>query len=259
MSGTEAVDAGVLRPQAERLRALHVPGHPLVLPNVWDASSAVAVVAAGFPVVATSSGAIAETLGYADHEQTPAQEMLAAVARIARVVDVPVTADIEAGYGLPAPELVDRLLRTGSVGCNLEDTDHAGGGRADADAQAERLAAVRSAADALGVDAVLNARIDGWLHPGSADERFDDAVHRARLYRAAGADCVFPIGLTDVDVIGRFVAAVDGPVNVLCRADQPVAALARLGVARVSHGTSLFRRQQAAWRDAVAGLAADLP
>jgi 2-methylisocitrate lyase-like PEP mutase family enzyme len=243
-----------LAAQAARLRALHVPGEPLILPNAWDAATAGAVVAAGYPVVATSSGAMAESLGYADHEQAPATEMLAAVGRIARAVDVPVTADLEAGYSWSASDLVEGLLEAGGVGCNLEDTEHARGGRRAPEAQAEWLGLVRAAAAEAGVSVVLNARIDTWLHPGSETDRLTDAVHRARLYLAAGADCVFPIGLGDADAIRRFVAAVDAPVNVLRRPGQPLADLARLGVARISHGTSLFRQQQEAWRDRLAAL-----
>ncbi|GAA2702527.1 hypothetical protein GCM10010429_07610 [Micromonospora olivasterospora] len=117
------VNPSTLVEQADTLCTLHKPGDPLVLPNAWDAGSARAVAAAGFPAVATSSSAVAESLGYADGEATPVDEMLAAVARIARAVPVPVTADLERGYGLRPTELVERLLSAGAVGCNLEDSD----------------------------------------------------------------------------------------------------------------------------------------
>lgn len=113
---------------AEALRALHVPGKPLFLPNAWDADTARLVEEAGFPVVATSSVAVAAALGYPDGEAAPAEEMFAAAARIARAVSVPVTVDAESGYGLPGREFAERLLATGAVGCNYEDTDHARGG-----------------------------------------------------------------------------------------------------------------------------------
>src|SRR5881409_4202933 len=125
------------------LRSLHVPGDPIVLPNAWDVASAKAVVAAGFPVVATTSGGVAATLGYEDHEGAPGDEMLAAAARIARGVEVPVTVDAEAGYGMKPAELVAALRTAGAAGCNLEDTDHAAGGLRDCDRQAEWLGAVR--------------------------------------------------------------------------------------------------------------------
>lgn len=238
-----------LADKAARLRELHVPGQPLILPNVWDAASAIAVVEAGFPVVATSSGAVADVLGYADHEGTPVDEMFAAVARICRAVDVPVTADLEAGYDLSADELVFRMLEAGAVGCNIEDTEHPAESRVSPNAQAARLEAIRKAAIAHGVDIVLNARIDSWLHPGDDAERLDDALTRARVYHDAGADCVFPIGLADMTTIGRFVDGAGVAVNVLRRLDgASLAALAELKVARISHGSQLLRQQDAALR-----------
>src|SRR5881409_3073345 len=180
------------------LRSLHVPGTPLLLPNAWDAASARAVVAAGFPVVATTSGGVAATLGYEDHEGAPAEEMLAAAARIARAVDVPVTVDAEAGYGLAPGDLVDALARVGAAGCNLEDTDHATGSLADTGHHADWLARVRSAAADRNYGLVINARIDVFLASRGADpqrEQLNDAVARARAYLEAGVDCVFPIFL----------------------------------------------------------------
>src|ERR1041385_3892322 len=125
-----------LESHCELLRSLHRPGEPLLLPNAWDVATARAVVAAGFPVVATSSGAVAAALGYEDHEGAPAEEMLAAAARIARGVDVPVTVDAEAGYGMEPAELVAALRNAGAAGCNLEDTDHVTGSLRDPDRQA---------------------------------------------------------------------------------------------------------------------------
>jgi 2-methylisocitrate lyase-like PEP mutase family enzyme len=237
---------------------LHVPGRPLILPNSWDAASAAATIRAGFSAVATSSGAVAAVLGYDDHEKTPVDEVFAAIARICRAVPVPVTADLEAGYGLPAAELVDRLLETDAVGCNLEDTDHRLGGRTAPDVQADYLAAVRQASSAAGVPLVLNARIDSWVggDDGTSDsERFDDAVRRAHAYRKAGADCIYPILLSDPAVIGRFVEAAGGPVNILAMTGGPsLVEAARLGVARISFGTRLFREQMSAFDQTLADL-----
>src|SRR6516165_274892 len=126
-----------LQGRCDRLRSLHRPGEPLLLPNAWDVATARAVVAAGFPVVATTSGGVAATLGYEDHEGAPGQEMFAAAARIAQGVDVPVTVDAEAGYGMEPAELVAALGDAGAAGCNLEDTDHAAGTLRNADRQAE--------------------------------------------------------------------------------------------------------------------------
>src|SRR5204863_3379588 len=142
----------------EQLRSLHTPGDPLLLPNAWDVATARAVVAAGFPVVATTSFGVAESLGYADHEGAPADEMLAAAARIVRGVDVPVTVDAEAGYGMAPSELVAALRRMGAAGCNVEDSDYAAGTLRDRDEHAEWLSAVRGAAAAAGCELGLNAR-----------------------------------------------------------------------------------------------------
>src|SRR5262249_53420020 len=147
------------------LRSLHRPGDPLLLPNVWDVATARAVVAAGFPVVATSSGAVAASLGHEDHQGAPAGEMLAVAARIARSVDVPVTVDAEAGYGMEPAGLVAALRNAGAAGCNLEDTDHAGGQLRDPDSHAAWLRAVRRAASEDGYPLVINARVDVFLGP----------------------------------------------------------------------------------------------
>jgi 2-methylisocitrate lyase-like PEP mutase family enzyme len=147
MTTVAGPDRGGLAERADALRRLHSGPRPLVLPNAWDVASARLVVKAGFPVVATSSGAIAATLGYEDNDSMPVDEAFGAIARIARSVSVSVTADVEAGYGLSPRDLVARLLDAGAVGCNLEDTDHHGGADlVDADENAERLRAVRHAA-----------------------------------------------------------------------------------------------------------------
>jgi 2-methylisocitrate lyase-like PEP mutase family enzyme len=236
-----------LAEQAEALRALHHAGRPLVLLNAWDADSARAVEAAGFPAVATTSGGVAATLGYEDGERMPVNEAFAAVARMAGAVSVPVTADVESGYGLSAEELVSRLLAAGAVGCNLEDTDHAGGGLVPAAAQAERVAAVKAAGRAAGVDVVVNARVDVYLQGGG----LDDALPRARLYKEAGADCVFPIFVSAEEDIAALVAEA-GAVNVyLRRSAPPLPRLAELGVARVTFG-SAARKAAAAFLEGLA-------
>jgi 2-methylisocitrate lyase-like PEP mutase family enzyme len=230
-----------LQQRCDLLRSLHRPGTPLVLPNAWDVASAHAVVAAGFPVVATSSAAVASSLGYPDHQGAPAAVMLAAAGRIARSVEVPVTVDAEAGYGMAPAELVDSLLAAGAAGCNLEDTDHVAGGLAEVTRQATWLRAVRDAADARGYGLVINARVDVFHAGRSAPptrEVLDDGIARGRAYLAAGADCVFPIVLWDEDAIAELTSAVGGPVNVMALPQAPpVARLAELGVARVSYGS----------------------
>lgn len=230
------------------LRSLHRPGAPLILPNAWDVASAKAVVAAGFPVVATTSGGVAVSLGYEDHERAPAEEMLDAAARICRSVDVPVTVDAEAGYGMPPTDLAAALRGMGAAGCNIEETDHSTGALSDPDQQAARLRALREAASDQRYRLVVNARIDVFLPgvlAGTGDPQRDlvpDALRRAHAYVAAGADCVFPITLREPDALAAFVAQSPAPVNVLRIPDTPsIAELAGLGVARVSYASLLHR------------------
>ena len=240
-----AIDRVLLDQRCSLLRALHVPGTPLVLANAWDAASARAVVAAGFPVVATTSGGVSATLGYADGQDAPVDEMYAAAARIARSVDVPVTVDFEAGYGLRPDLLVERLLEVGAAGCNLEDSDHAAGGLVPARQHAEWLAAVRRAAIERDYGLVINARIDTFIGQQQQETPalLDDAITRAREYINVGVDCVFPILMHDVDVITAFLDAVQFPVNIFAVKPAPSnAVLAAMGVSRISYGTSLFRQ-----------------
>jgi 2-methylisocitrate lyase-like PEP mutase family enzyme len=202
------------------------------------------VVAAGFPAVATSSAAVARVLGSEDGEKMGPDIAFGAVAKIAAAVDVPVTADMEGGYGLFGAEFVERLLAAGAVGCNLEDTDHRSPAPlVDAEVQAERLAALKDAARAAGVDIVLNARVDTWARQvGTPDEQLDEGVRRGRLYVEAGADCVYPITLGDEATIEALVRGVGAPVNILLRPGAPsLSRLGALGVARVSMGSGLHR------------------
>jgi 2-methylisocitrate lyase-like PEP mutase family enzyme len=238
---------------AAALRALHVPGRPLLLPNIWDAAGARLVEAAGFPVVATGSAAVAETLGYPDHEGAPPGEMFAAAARIARAVGVPVTVDAESGYGLEPAELAARLADAGAVGCNLEDTDHTTGALADTAAHADRLAALRAADPGL----VINARVDVFLHAEDQAAVLDEGIARARAYLAAGADCVYPILLRDAGVLGAFTEALrPAAVNALYLPGGPdLTALAKLGVARISLGAGLWRYTQTFVEKTLRGLA----
>ncbi|WP_438486249.1 isocitrate lyase/PEP mutase family protein [Streptomyces sp. S186] len=237
MTGT---DAGTGTGPAAALRALHHdrrPGDPLILPTVWDAASARVFADAGFPALATPSAGVAASLGYADGE-TPADEMFAAIARIVRAVDVPVTADVEAGYGLSAGELVGRLAEAGAAGCNLEDTDHATGALRDPEEQAEWLAAVRAeAGDAL----VINARIDTFLRGEGGERAVDAALARAHRYAAAGADCLYPI-LAPPELLPELAAAAPLPLNALARAGGPSPReLGALGATRITFGGGLHR------------------
>ncbi|MEV7235812.1 isocitrate lyase/phosphoenolpyruvate mutase family protein [Streptomyces sp. NPDC051020] len=229
------------------LRALHhgrTPGDPLVLPGPWDAASARVFADAGFPALATPSAGVAASLGYEDGA-TPAAEMFAAVARIARAVPVPVSADIEAGYGLPPKELVERLLATGAVGCNLEDS--VDGVLLDPQQQADRLAEVRAVA---GEDLFVNARVDTYVRgvPDGTDQEAE-TIARARLYAAAGADCVYPIAAPP-ESLPRLAAAVAAPLNALALPDGPTPRrLGELGATRLTFGSGLQRRAMAAVRE----------
>ena len=245
------------------LRSLHVPGAPLVLPNAWDVATAKAVAAAGFPVVATTSGGVAEALGYHDHHGAPADEMLAQAARIVRGVDVPVTIDAEAGYGMDPAELVAALRGMGAAGCNLEDTDHEAEALRDPAEHARWLRAVRRAADDDSYGLVINARIDVFLaelgkRPQA--ELVDEALERARAYVDAGVDCVYPIALAERDAIAAFVERSPGPVNLTAFAmAPPLAELARLGAARVSYAVFLYRKAMERFEADLADLAAQVP
>ncbi|RLP92622.1 isocitrate lyase/phosphoenolpyruvate mutase family protein [Micromonospora sp. BL4] len=221
---------------AATFRALHhgrASGDPLVLPGPWDAASARIFADAGFPALATPSAGIAASLGYEDGA-TPPDEMFAAVARIVRAVSVPVSADIEGGYGLAPSELVGRLLETGAVGCNLEDSE----GHAtlkDPQRHADWLAEVRAeAGDAL----FINARVDTFL-VGTGDPA--DAVARARLYVAAGADCVYPL-MAPPEVLPLLREGIAGPINMAAEPNkESVAELGRLGATRLTFGPGMQR------------------
>jgi len=231
--------------KAEIFRNLHRGPSLLLLPNAWDAISARICAAAGFPSIATTSGGVSWALGYADGEAAPWPEVVAATARIVRVVSVPVTADIEAGFG-DTPEAVGKsiseIIRAGVVGVNLEDGTPRGAAqiRTVADAR-ERIAAARAAARAAGVPIVINARTDLYLRNiGDPGTRFDEAVERGKAYLAAGADCFYPITLRDPPTIARLVKALAAPININVRAGSPsVAELEALGVARASTASAL--------------------
>ena len=245
-----------LEAHCELLRSLHVPGRPLVLPNAWDVASAKAVVDAGFPVVATTSGGVAAALGFEDHEGAPADEMFAAAARIADAVDVPVTVDAEAGYGLEPAELVDALQRAGAAGCNLEDTNHSSGTLRDPH---EHAAWLREVQNAAGYPLVVNARIDVFLADRETPQSqlVPEALERARTYLDAGVDCVYPIFLREADALATFVSEAPVPVNVLAFAEVPsLGELAEMGVARVSYGSLLHRLTMEAFTQTLASIPA---
>ena len=233
--------------KAEQLRKLHEGPRILILANAWDVISARIMEDAGFPAVATTSAGVAAVLGYPDGQRVPQREMLEFVARIARAVSVPVTADMESGYGTsPADmaEMARALVDAGAVGLNLEDvTGDDEGSHVEMGLQTEKIAAVREASAAAGVPLVINARTDVYLMPiGPEETRFERTVERLRTYRKAGADCVFAPGIREKETIGRLVRAVDAPLNILLQPGGPtVAELEKLGVARASIGSGTMR------------------
>jgi 2-methylisocitrate lyase-like PEP mutase family enzyme len=229
--------------KAQAFRKMHDRSKILVLPNAWDAVTARLFARLGFAAVATTSGGVAWSLGYADGERAPLDEVVAASGRIARATDLPVTVDLEAGYGETPGAVADTvraIIGTGAVGVNLEDGLHAPGALRERGVAAERIRAAREAAAAAGVPIVINARTDTYLlkYGASDGERFDETVLRAKAYLAAGADCVYPIGLGDAAALQALVQALDAPINVAARPGIPnMAELARLGIARVSTAT----------------------
>ena len=233
--------------KANRFRALHRGAKVLVLPNVWDVAGARVLEESGVAAIATTSAGIAFALGYPDGEKISRQEMFAGVARIASKVNLPVSADAEAGYG-ERPEdaamTARAVIEAGAVGLNLEDgADDREHPLADLSLQLEKIAAVREAARAAGVPLVLNARTDVYLlQVGKPEDRYDETVRRLAAYRDAGADCLFAPGIRDLELISRLVRDLHHPVNILAGPGSPsIPELHKAGVARVSLGSSPMR------------------
>ncbi len=245
-----------MKAKAKLFRDLHHGPALLVLPNAWDVASARIFEEAGFPAIATTSAGIAYSLGYPDKQRIGPAEMAAVVGRIAEEVRVPVTADMEAGYGDVAAT-VEAILDAGVVGMNLEDATHEPG-RAlfPVEEQVERIRAARKAADERGIPLVINARTDVFLLPDdSSVGPVAEAIHRLNAYREAGADCLFAPGVTDALRIEALARAVRGPLNVLAgKGTPPVADLKALGVARLSIGSTAMRATMALTRRIAAEL-----
>jgi 2-methylisocitrate lyase-like PEP mutase family enzyme len=233
--------------KAEQLRKLHSGPKMLVLPNAWDVASARIVEDLGFPAIATTSAGIAATLGYPDGQKISRDEMLGVVARIAKAVHPPVTADVEAGYGVTVDDMtqtVKAVLAAGAVGINLEDvTSSDESSQVDLALQLDKIRAIRKATESLGVPLVLNARTDIYLIPiGPPESRFERTVERLRAYRDAGADCLFAPGLRDAETIAKLVRALNGPLNILITTGAPtLRELEKMGVARASAGSGVMR------------------
>lgn len=233
--------------KAIQFRQLHRGPAVLILPNAWDVASARIFEHAGFPAIATTSAGIAFSLGYPDGQRIPREEMLARIGRIARAVQVPVTADIESGYGSTpedAAKTTRELIQAGVVGMNLEDaSNRQDQPLIDLQLAVEKIKAAREAAMQMGVQIVVNARTDIYLLPGgNPDADYSGTLRRLTAFRDAGADCVFAPGLKDAETIERLVKAVGCPLNILAVPGAPsIPELAKLGVARVSVGSGPMR------------------
>jgi 2-methylisocitrate lyase-like PEP mutase family enzyme len=233
--------------KAEQFRKLHHGPHMLLLPNAWDVASARILEECGHPAIATTSAGIAYSLGHPDGQRISRDEMLKVVGRIARAVRIPVTADLEAGYGTTVKEMVETVkaaIEAGVIGMNLEDvTGDDENSQVAIPLQVEKIRVICETAASLGVPFVLNARTDIYLMPiGPEPTRFERTVERLRAYRDAGADCLFAPGLYDRDTIAKLVKSVEAPLNILATpACPPLAELDKIGVARVSAGSGIMR------------------
>ena len=239
---------------AEQLRALHRTPPILVLPNAWDAASARLIEDEGFPAIATTSAGVAASLGYSDGGVVPPNVMIEAIARIARSVKIPVSADIEHAYAATPDAVADVVLRViaaGAVGINLEDCVPGATDLEPLALQLNKIKAIIKASTKAGVRVVINARTDVFLRAvGPADTRLPVAIERGRAFLAAGAECVFVPGVRDPETIRALVAGIGGPINVLAVAGSPsIGELEALGVARVSVGSGPMRATLALVRD----------
>lgn len=233
-----------LAESARRLRDLHRPGDPVVLPTVWDAWSARTVAAQGFGALTVGSHPVATAQGRPDNEGMTLEEMLACVAVVTAAVEVPVSADLESGYGVEPDAVVEGLLAAGAVGLNVEDTVHGEGGRRrSVEEHAAYVAGLREAADRRGVHVVVNARTDALLHPRSGqspDEALEEGLDRLRAAAAAGADSLYPVGVHDDATWARLTSELSLPLNALAHpGTDDLPRLRRLGVGRISFGPRL--------------------
>lgn len=242
---------------AQELKALHVMGNPLILFNIWDAGSAKAIQTAGAKVIATGSWSVAAARGYGDREQIPIDDVIANLKRIIASVDLPVTLDLESGYGETASEVqqtVVKVIEAGAVGINLEDQKMNMDGLYSIDEQCERIRAVRTVADSASIPLFINARTDIFLKviPAEHDtDHVEEAIHRAKRYAEAGANGFFAPGLKSANYIETLCAQSPVPVNIMATADKPSPRqLAELGVARISYGPGPYRQMIDALQEA---------
>ena len=241
------MDVRVQAEKAERFRKLHGGPRILALPNAWDAASARVLEEAGYPAIATSSAGVAFSLGYSDGQHVSRDQMLEVVARIAHAVRVPVTADMESGYGTTPKDMAETtkaVIASGAIGMNFEDvTGDDESSHVEISLQLEKIQSIREVSSSLGVPLVLNARTDVYLMPiGEAATRFERTVERLRAYHKAGADCLFAPGVSSRETISELVKAIAAPLNILISSGCPsLTELEKMGVARVSAGSAVMR------------------
>jgi 2-methylisocitrate lyase-like PEP mutase family enzyme len=233
--------------KAEVLRSLHTGGDLLLLPNIWDSIGARILAAKGYRAIATASAAVSASLGYQDGETIKRSTLMDILGRIAGSVDIPVSADLERGYGESLAELeqtIEQVIESGIVGLNIEDRLEKGGGLRTVEAQCQRIAAVRQVGDRLGVHLVINARVDSFVSTTFTDreQAIEEAVMRAQAYACAGADCIYPIGPGDEATVRLLRKRIASPINILGSPKAaPLSVLREVGVNRVSFGPYVFR------------------
>lgn len=253
MSAENTTPQKNLTEKAQRLLDLHHGHSPVVLPTVWDAWSAHTAVDAGFAALTVGSHPVADSLGYPDGENTPLDLYFAAVARITGAVDVPVSVDVESGYGLDAADLVGRVLEAGAVGVNVEDTVHSDDSYRAAEDHGAYIAAIRAAAEEHGVHLVINGRTDAFTKDGEDEAKLQDALNRLAILEKSGADSLYPVGIPSTAVLTTILETVSTPVNITAHPVDggipdgiDLATASKLGVGRISFGP-LF---QASLKDA---------
>jgi 2-methylisocitrate lyase-like PEP mutase family enzyme len=238
----EDVSKQVLEERANALLALHVPGDPVILPTIWDAWSAKLAVDAGFAALTVGSHPVADSVGKADGEGMSFDDLIDRVGQITGAVDVPISVDVESGYGEAPQRIIEGLLSVGAVGLNIEDTVHKEGKRLRTpEEHAALVGELRKAADAAGVHIVLNARTDLFLRKDGDDaDRVERAVARLKLTAEAGADSLYPVGRHDAETLKRLASELPLPINAIALPDQDdPASFGPLGVGRISFGPFL--------------------
>src|SRR5215470_8333790 len=263
MGGAFKMSKRSQKEKAEALLSLHRDGGLLVLPNIWDPIGARILEAKGYPAVATASAAVSASLGYQDGEKINRSTLIDLLGRIARSVDVPVTADIETGYGESLSELeltAQQVIESGVVGVNIEDSQDKGGGLRPVEEQCQRISTLRQIAHRHGVHLVINARVDSFVSPSFINSQgaVEEAVMRARAYAEAGADCIYPIGPGDEATVRTLRDRIESPINILgSPTAAPLSVLREIGINRVSFGPFVFRSCLRKFVDIVEGLSAD--